>query len=158
MVNETFNRFMMKDFVKSVKGFDFPSFFKTPISEAELDKYAIRFVELRDNLFTGGIVLKEYIELKKYQSTTNEYRVFYLQGSILTISKNSNQPDNTPPLPEELAYKYIGLSSHYYTVDFGELDSGEFIILETGDGQVSGLSPNQHIFKYYDEIRYILSK
>ena len=27
-------------------------------------------------------------------------------------------------------------------------------LIETGDGQVSGLSPNQYVFKFYDEIRW----
>ena len=48
------------------------------------------------------------------------------------------------------------LPSNYYTVDFAELSNGDWIVIETGDGQVSGLSPNQYPFKYYDDMRYVL--
>ena len=158
LVNRTFSRFLIKDSVKSAKSDGFPSCIETPITDGELDSHIKKFVELRGGLFTGGIVLKEYVDLKRYGSTTNEYRVFYLLSQILSVSRNSNQPDSTPFLPVETAEKFSNLKSNYYTVDFGETESGEFNILETGDGQVSGLSPYQSIFKYYDDIRYIIQR
>ena len=156
LANCTFSRFMIKDSVKSAKDDGFPACIETPINDRELDSYIKRFVELRGELFTGGIVLKEYVDLKWYGSTSNEYRVFYLLGQILSISRNSNQPGSTPFLPVEIAEKFSNLKSNYYTVDFGETESGEFLVLETGDGQASGLSPFQNIFKYYDDMRYII--
>jgi hypothetical protein len=158
IINSAFNRFMIKDYVKSVKGYDFPQYFDTPVSQDNLKEYITRFIELRGSLFTGGIVFKEYVSLKKYGNVTNEYRVFYLNGNILTVSPNSNQPGNSPYVPYSLAESFCNLPSNYYTVDFGELEDGSFIILETGDGQVSGLSPNQDIFKYYNEFSTKLSK
>jgi len=157
-VNREFSRFLVKDYVKSVKGHDFPSHFDTPIKQEELNTYIERFIDYRQPLFTGGIVLKEYIELKKYGSAANEYRAFYLFGEVLTVSRNSNQSERCPFVPIELVEKFTGLPSNYYTIDFGELDDGSFVILEAGDGQVSGLSPNQYIFKYFDEMRRILIK
>ena len=153
LINASFTRFMIKDYVKSVKEHDFPKYFETPVTYDELKIQVEKFIELRGSLFTGGIVFKKYVNLKKYGSVTNEYRVFYLNGEIITISINSNQPDNCPYVPQSFADKFKNLPSNYYTVDFAELDNGDFTILETGDGQVSGLSPNQYIFKYYDEIR-----
>jgi hypothetical protein len=98
------------------------------------------------------------LNLKEYGNATNEYRIFYLNKNILTISPNSNQPEICQYVPQSSAEMFCNLPSNYYTVDFGESEDGSFIILETGDGQVSGLSPNQYIFKYYDEIRRILSE
>ena len=158
IINRHFEKFMIKDSVKSVKEWDFPKYFETPISADDLNEYLKRFVELRGNLYTGSIVFKEYIDLKHYEGKTNEYRVFYFYHHIVSISPNSNQPEFAPYLPGEVARKYAGLGSLYYTVDFGETEQGSFIILETGDGQVSGLSPIQHVFKYYDEIRHIAGK
>jgi len=155
LLNSTFTRFMIKDYVKSVKEHDFPKYFETPITQDELKTQINKFIELRASLFTGGIVFKEFVNLKKYGAVTNEYRVFYLKGEFLTVSRNSNQPDNAPYVPQNFADKFKNLSSNYYTVDFAELENGDFIILEMGDGQVSGLSPNQYIFKYYDELRRI---
>ena len=78
LVNSTFTRFMVKDYVKSVKGQDFPAFFETPVQPEEMNQYIDKFIKLRGSLFTGDIVLKEYVELKMYSGRTNEYRAFYL--------------------------------------------------------------------------------
>ena len=82
IINKRFNKFMIKDSVKSVKEWDFPKFFETPISADKLNEYLKRFIELRGNLYTGSIVFKEYIDLKRYEGKTNEYRVFYFYQHI----------------------------------------------------------------------------
>jgi len=155
-VNNTFTRFMVKDYVKSVKGHNFPACFETPIKPEEMNRRITEFIELRGSLFTGGIVLKEYVELKKYGGTTNEYRAFFLWNELLSLSRNSNQVDSCPLPPQEFIDKFKTLQSQYYTIDFAELVDGTWIVLETGDGQVSGLSPSQWEFKYYDDMRSIV--
>jgi len=157
LVNKTFNKFMIKDYVKSVKGTKFPAYFETPIEAAEMDKRIAEFIELRGSLFTGGIVLKEYVDFKKYGGATNEYRAFFLKGQLLSLCRNSNQPDTCKPVPLDFVNRFDKLKSNYYTVDFGELPDGRWVVIETGDGQVSGLSPNQYVFKYYDDMRRIIS-
>ena len=156
IVNGRFKRFMIKDYVKSVKDTDFPLYFETPVRGRDMEKRIAGFIELRDKLFTGGIVLKEFVELKRYGTTTNEYRAFFLNNQLLSLSRNSNQSDNTPFVTFDFVKKFSNMPSKYYTVDFGEMDDGEWIVVETGDGQVSGLSPNQNMFKYFDDMRRIL--
>lgn len=152
-VNLEFQRFMIKDYVKSVKGAEFPTFFATPVEDEQMNAQVDRFIQLRDHLYTGGIVMKEYVRLKLYGSCTNEYRVFYLLGKIISVSRNVNQPEDCASVPIAFIEKFTFLNSNYYTIDFAELDNGEWTILETGDGQVSGLSANQCVRNYYDEIR-----
>jgi len=158
LVNETFSRFMIKDAVKSVKGHSFPSFFETPVTADEMNLHMENFRNLRGKLFTGGIVIKEYVDLKRYGSITNEYRAFYLKHNLLSLSKNSNNLGAYPSPPQQFVEQWATLSSNYFTVDFGELNNGEWIVIETGDGQVSGLSPGQFAFKYYDDMRFLLSQ
>lgn len=155
-VNIEFNRFMIKDYVKSVKGTGFPIYFETPVSEESMKIYIDQFIYLRGVLFTNGIVIKDFVSFKKYGEIANEYRAFYLRGRVVSVSKNSNQSNNCPVVPYEFVEMFTGLKSNFYTVDFAELEDGKWIIIETGDGQVSGLSPNQYVFKFYDEIRNIL--
>ena len=155
-VKHAFPRFMMKDYVKSVKGTDFPACFDSSYDDRQLDEYARRFQAMRGDLYVRGIVLKEYVELKRRDSITNEYRAFYLNGELLTLSPNSNQKEGWPVVPIELVNTIPVLDSHFYTVDFAELENGSWTVIETGDGQVSGLSPNQYVFKFYDEIRWRL--
>lgn len=56
-------------------------------------------------------------------------------------------------VPLDLMNHFDELRSNFYTVDFVVLENGRWMVMEVGDGQVSGLSPGQFVFKYYDEIR-----
>ena len=156
-VNAHFDRFMVKDYVKSVKGSDFPTHFQTPVNEADMQERIREFLDLRGKLFTGGIVIKEFVDLKRYGAATNEYRAFFLGGELVSLCPNSNQPPQSPAVPLDLVNHFDELRSNFYTVDFAELSDGRWMVMEVGDGQVSGLSPGQFVFKYYDEIRRILS-
>lgn len=150
-VKETFGRFMMKDYVKSVKGTDFPVYFDSSWPDEALEELKERFIQMRGSLFVKGLVLKEFVDLKKRNGVTNEYRVFYLDGKPISISPNSNQIVDKR-VPQELVRTLSVLPSHFYTVDFAELESGRWVAVETGDGQVSGLSPNQHVFQFYEAV------
>lgn len=145
----SFERFMVKDYVKSVKGTDFPKYFDRSITQEEFDKWMQVFYKYRGNLLTGGICIKEFFDLKYYGKRTNEYRVFYINHEIATVSRNSAQGIYTPLPPQELIDKYKNLNSNYYTVDYAELEDGTWKILEAGDGQVSGLSENQNYEQYF---------
>jgi hypothetical protein len=107
------------------------------------------FYDDRGSLLTGGICVKEFLNLKFYGEKTNEYRVFYMNNEIATVSRNSNQGNYTQEPPRELLEKYKNLSSHYYTVDYAELADGSWTVIEAGDGSVSGLSPNQDAEQYF---------
>ncbi|MDD3222555.1 MAG: hypothetical protein EOM34_09335 [Clostridia bacterium] len=148
-VKETFNRFMVKDYVKSVKGTEFPKYFGKDITQKEFDKWMEIFYKYRGDLFTGGVCIKEYLDLKKYSGKTNEYRVFYVKNEPLSVSRNSNQVGYTKELPKELIDKYKDLPSVFYTIDYAELEDGSWKVIEAGDGSVSGLSPKQDEKKFY---------
>ncbi len=140
VVNGAFDAFMMKDFVKSVKQTGFPQRIETPLTQDECDELTEEFIRLRGDLYTGGIVCKQYVELKRYAMRTNEWRGFYLGGRLPTLSGNSMQPPTCPKPAGDLVARMEGFASPFYAVDFGELEDGTWTILETGDGQVSGLA------------------
>ncbi|MCR5121106.1 MAG: ATP-grasp domain-containing protein [Ruminococcus sp.] len=148
-VRRTFARFMVKDYVKSVKGTAFPAYFENTVTDGEFAAAMELFYKYRGGLLTGGICVKEYIELKKYGDRTNEYRVFYMNGTACTVSRNSNQQSFTAEPPKPLIQKYENLDSPFYTIDYAELSDGSWKIIEAGDGQVSGLSPGQDARAYY---------
>ena len=155
IIRNSFDRFVIKDYVKSVKDTDFPKSISSNLTQSELDDYIAKFKKYRGGLLTGGICIKEFLKLKYYNDKINEFRVFYLNGNvkdnkeIISICRNSNQDTFTNEPPKVLLEKYRNLPSPYYTVDFIELDDGSFKIMEVGDGQVSGLSPGQDIESYY---------
>ena len=147
---------MVKDYVKSAKDTNFPTYFETPVDNDKMNQMILEFLQHRDMLYTGGIVLKDFVDLKRYADATNEYRAFYLNGKLISLNKNSNQPDNSNDVPGNLTEQFTNLPSNFYTVDFAELANGNWIVIEVGDGQVSGLSPNQYIIKFYESIKRIL--
>lgn len=140
VVNKRFDAFMVKDYVKSAKQTGFPQRIETPVTREDCDRLSDEFIRLRGDLYTGGIVCKQYVELRKYAMRTNEWRGFYLFGKLLTLSGNSMQFPVCPQPPKELVERMEGFDSPFYTVDFGELADGSWTVLETGDGQVSGLA------------------
>lgn len=154
MLNDTFNRFMVKDFVKSAKNADFPKFFKHP-SQEYFSEQMEKFLEYRGELYTGGIQIKEYLEPMLYQGQSNEVRVFYANGEPISVAKNSDQPGDAKNVPVELIRKYKDLPSPFYTVDFMECADGDFNVIETGDGGVSGLTASQDPFSFYQALTYI---
>lgn len=153
-VKQHFDRFMVKDFVKSVKGTEFPKYFDSTVTQEEFDQWMQVFFKYRGDLYTGGICIKEYLPLRHYDSHTNEYRVFYANHEIMTVSRNSGQENYVPIPPQNLLEKYKHLDSPYYTIDFAELESGDWKILEAGDGQVSGLSDQQDYEAYFRALYY----
>ena len=152
-IKNKFERFMIKDYVKSEKGTDIPKYFDKQTSVEDFFYWLDVFKQYRGKLFTGGICIKEYVDLKKYGENTNEWRVFYLNGNILSVSRNSGQKDFAAEVPKSLVEKYRNLPSPFYTVDYGELSDGSWKILEVGDGQVSGLSDNQDAKAFFRGIR-----
>ena len=156
-IKKHFKKFMVKDFVKSVKGKDFPKYFDESIDQIEFDKWMEKFYCYRGKLLTGGICIKEYLELKRYDGKVNEFRVFYSNGEVVSVSRNSGQPNYSNTVPSNKIYKYRHLNSNYYTVDYAELIDGRFVVIEVGDGQVSGLSDNQDYVNYFRTLYHILN-
>lgn len=152
-VKDTFDKFIIKDYVKSVKGFSFPTYFDDSYSEEELNDYVNKFKEIRGDLFTGGIVFKKYVELKKTEGHTHEFRAFYINGKVVCIYPNSENYDDLVPIYE--AQEINSLYSDFYTVDFAEIVDGKIIVIEAGDGQVSGIASikeAEQIYKFLNKL------
>ena len=148
-IQKSFNRFMVKDYVKSVKGTDFPKFFTRDTTDEEFKNAMELFYKYRGELISGGLCFKEFVDLKTYGDKTNEYRVFYIGNQVASISCNSLQPSYTPEPPLDMINKYKDLPSTFYTLDYAELDDGSWKILEAGDGSVSGPSDGQNLEAFY---------
>lgn len=157
-IKKNFSRFMIKDFVKSVKGTEFPKYFDHSITQDKFDEWMQVFYKYRGELLTGGICIKEFLDLKRYGKSTNEYRVVYVNNEVMTIDRNSGQPDYTEVPPNALIEKYKNLPSCYYTVDYAELEDGTWKIIEAGDGSVSGLTESQDIEHYFRSLYHILGE
>lgn len=148
-LKKTFGRFIVKDYVKSVKGIKFPAFFDENTTQKQFDEAMKLFYSYRGDILSGGICVKQHFILKKYGQHSNEWRVFYAKGIPCEAMPNSEQPENAARPPQNLTEKYKNLPSPYYCLDYAELETGQWGILESGDGGVSGLPHGQDIPAYY---------
>lgn len=153
-----FGRFLVKDYVKSVKGSEFPAYFDENCSQEAFNVWMELFYRYRGDLLTGGICIKEFLELKRYEGRTNEYRVFYVNGEPISISRNSGQEGTVAEPPTELVQRYRQLGSGFYTLDYAELSDGRFAILESGDGSVSGLALGEDAANFYRKLYRALNQ
>lgn len=76
--------------------------YNASVIQEELNRWMEVFYKYRGSLLTGGVCVKEYFELKRYGNQTNEFRVFYINHEVATVSRNSRQISMTMNPPEEL--------------------------------------------------------
>ena len=156
-VRATMKRFMVKDEAKSLKGTDFPRCIEADLEDGRILSLFQRFQKMRSDLLTGGCILKEFVDLREYAGKTNEWRMFVLCGSRLSLQPNSGQGAFLPRPPIDMIERMKRLPSSFYTVDFAELADGSWKVIETGDGGVSGLSDQEDIEAFYRAMKRILS-
>lgn len=102
-----------------------------------------------------GIIVREYIPLKKLSEginglpISNEWRTFVLNGKIVETGFYwSNEADCKPynELPTNakiFLQKVINIVKdkiNFFVIDIAETQSGDWIVIELNDGQMSGLS------------------
>lgn len=114
-----------------------------------------------------GLVVRKYIPLKKLDEglngmpVTNEWRTFWVmtsEGTPLCFAQGyywASHPEcaEKASLPEsvirevgERAARVIGQHASFFVLDLAETETGEWIVIEANDGQMSGLSlinPNE---------------
>lgn len=145
--NELGDKFIVKDYVKSVKGFEFPEYLESNMTNEELDNYIDKFKQLRGNLYQGGIVLKKYVQLDKKNEHTHEFRAFFINHGCRLMYHNSDNKEDLVPFHMGNEYAMTMLHSCFYTIDYARLENGEYIVIEVGDGQVSGIPLDKKIAK-----------
>ncbi|MCW3110489.1 MAG: hypothetical protein JWQ09_4995 [Segetibacter sp.] len=122
-----------------------------------------KFVELQNTDLNEGLVIREFVELndltihsKSGMPLKQEYRLFFLNGQLLACydywEEGEYSADKHPPLD---LFKDIakGIESNFFSMDIAKTKNGEWVIIELGDGQVSGLPDNVDRLKFYDLAR-----
>lgn len=143
------NYIMIKDYVKSAKE-KTNKFNKIDKHNVDICEFIDDFIHTRKNIFNIGIVIKEYVELKKYnyrgQIITNEWRYFFANHNMISLDPNSWQQNIIGPnITERIKNLAKEIPSLYITIDVAEKTDNTWIILEIGDGGVSGPSTGMDI-------------
>jgi len=142
--------FVVKDYVKSRKHEWHDACFIKDISDKE-DTFRVinNFINCQGSNLEGGIVLRKFESLKSIgrhkdsgMPISEEYRIFVFKGEIL-ISDNYWSKNEEVNISED-EYLWIEsmaskIESNFVTIDLARKTDGKLIIMEMGDGQVSGL-------------------
>jgi len=142
--------FVVKDYVKSRKHEWHDACFIKDISDKE-DTFRVinNFINRQGSNLEGGVVLRKFESLKSIgrhkdsgMPISEEYRIFVFKGEIL-ISDNYWSENEEVDISED-EYLWIEsmaskIESSFMTIDLARKTDGKLIIMEMGDGQVSGL-------------------
>lgn len=142
--------YLIKDYVKSRKHEWYDACYISDMSDTvRVEKVVRNFIERQGDGLVGGVVFRQYVELMKKgyheksgMPISEEYRVFIYAGEILAVD-NYWTAEHKVNL-SEAEYSWIEsiasqVRSNFVTVDIARKENGELIIMEFGDGQVSGL-------------------
>lgn len=140
---------IVKDYVKSQKHYwEQACFIPSARDPDAVRRVVTRFIELQGDSLTGGLVFRKFEELdaltshsKSGMPLTKEFRIFFLDRTPLAVAEyweegdyGSERPPIDPFLP--LAAK---IDSRFFTMDVARRKDGTWIVMELGDGQVSGI-------------------
>lgn len=140
---------VVKDYVKSEKHYWKEACFIPDAGNWEQAQSVIRrFIELRGKELNVGLVLRQFEQLKFLANhsvsgmpLTIEFRLFFLYGKLIALYPYWTEGDYAGHIPDTKGFENLArdVESSFFTMDIALKDSGEWIVMELGDGQVSGL-------------------
>jgi hypothetical protein len=157
---------MVKDYVKSRKHeWDAACFIPAADDEAAVTRVTRTFLERQAESLVGGLVLREFVPLRQVASAEpgqapvfNEWRLFRWCHRFIAGAPHAARTSasfEAPPLEVVEAFDgpFYGLKeyvqSHFYTMDVAQTEAGDWIVIELGDGGVSGLPSAMDERKFY---------
>ena len=153
---------VVKDFVKSRKHEWHEACFIPPASNrGSVERVVGRFLELRGDDLEGGLVFREFVEFESVgldprsgMPLAEEYRVFWLDGSPVFGSPYWAEGDyrGTRPPIEQFAAIVADVRSRFFAMDLAKKRGGGWMIVELGDGQVSGLPRGEDAAQFYQSL------
>lgn len=151
---------IIKDYVKSEKGIPGLFILNKELTNDEFAEKVQQFIDARGNLFNKGLVFKTVEKLKRYAGQTNEWRIFFVDATPVKMTFNCEQKLDVPSPSTEYLKCFLesvkNISSRFFTMDVAEKEDGSWMILEMGDGQVSGLAAQEEPIKFYNNLSNVL--
>ena len=152
---------IIKDFVKSRKHEWNEAFFMPSAGDLDhVERVTSTFIERQGEDLAGGVVYREFVPLASVGkhplsgiSLSLEYRAFVFQGKLLMSTPYWDDADYTevsPPYEDYLPF--VRDLSPFLSMDIAQTAEGDWIIVEVGDGQVSGLADNVDVEEFYKRL------
>ena len=150
---------IVKDYVKSRKHEWYDACFVKDVSDQKNLKTVVNnFIVRQGESLAGGIVLRKFEDLKQIgchkqsgMPLSEEYRVFVYAGRVFTIDDYWIESTEIGLSEEEKRWIVSvakKIKSNFVTIDVARKVDGTLLIMELGDGQVSGLQQLRADFFY----------
>lgn len=139
---------MLKDFVKSEKHAWLDACFIPDASDSVNVARVVRnFLNMRGDEFNVGLVFREFVELERVgvhpksgMPLSREFRLFFLDGKpLLSFNYWDEVSYDVTEFPNWVNEVASNVRSRFFSMDLARTVFGEWLIVELGDGQVSGL-------------------
>jgi hypothetical protein len=153
---------ILKDYVKSQKHNWREACYIPDASDQERVKSVVlKFIELQVKDLNVGLVFRRFEELefltkhhKSGMALTKEFRLFFLRGRLIQVLQYWDEGDYGEAKPDLELFSEIGqrIDSNFFTMDIAKKKDGEWMIIELGDGQVSGLPENANKDSFYESL------
>lgn len=142
--------YIVKDYVKSRKHEWYDACYIPNIEDVgNTEKVIGNFICRQDDDLVGGVVLRQFIKLKQNgfheksgMPLSEEYRTFVFAGRVHIVDDYWHRDRQVPFSDEEKAWIDLQakrIPSNFAAMDLARREDGTLIIMELGDGQVSGL-------------------
>ncbi len=141
---------ILKDYVKSEKHYWLEACFIPSAAEADVVRRVTeRFLDLRGEDLQGGLCFRQFLSLVRTGPpgvmgfpAVKEYRVFIVDGAVAAWGEywaGAVHDDSAPPPLKRLVTWVQNITSRFFSVDVAQTDTGEWFVIEIGDGQVTGI-------------------
>jgi len=152
--------YIVKDYVKSRKHEWYDACFIKDITvEEQAEKVIENFINRQGAALVGGVVLRQFEDLKHIgyheksgMPLSEEYRVFIFAGRVMVIDDYWLENKTISLSKEENEWIQMLASkvkSNFVSMDIARKADGSLIIMEFGDGQVSGIQQIRPDCFYY---------
>lgn len=159
---------ILKDYVKSRKHeWAEACFIPRASDRAVVERIVTRFLELQGEDLNEGLVFREFVEFEPLGAhaqsrmpLTKEFRLFFADGEQLACFEYWDEADYAGERLPANVFADVGqrIESRFFTMDVAQRTSGEWQIVELGDGQVAGLPDNADAAQFYDALKNGLAK
>ena len=152
---------IVKDYVKSQKHYwNDACFIPDSSNHDRVLRVTQRFLELQDDHLQGGLVFREFVELqsagnhpKSGMPLALEYRSFVFSSHIISVSPYWDaEYSSEVPSMETFLPVLSQVQNPFFSCDVARRKTGEWIIVELGDGQVAGLPERCDVVEFYGNL------
>lgn len=148
--------YLVKDHVKSAKeDWENCCFIPPNADRKAFDRICQNFIEHRGDRFERGLAFRKVLPLRYLGESDygypihDEYRLFFWHGQLLLGEAYHELGGEKADFAR---FRSLGrrFGSPFFTADVAQLENGDWVIIEMGDGGVSALPPLVDPFSFYE--------